>query len=575
VSGRSYRLAVLGAVVLAAAPARADRKAEPDRPQTVAAKLVEKSKLPTPKSIAPYRDAMVAFAYELPDAGGRARVCHWAIRDGVVQDIGQRKVGTRHRMQLRPLERIGGLEDVARSDTLDLPADAPAYVQVDQKLKLPAPADGDYGNGLTHRMRALHALRGQLGLVAWGDSRTDCGVDASAFFGGDTAVPRAYNLSIASSGVMTLAWLADHYLPPLPRLRWVVVGFAPRMLSRTWGGCHEFRGGDGPAWSQDVKTGFERWRRAPAVPLTLQQVEADRSLRWSSRPWGGQKVSRKAFSMDEARRLLEREPPRPRWEFDALAWLHLKRILRDLDGRGVNVLLFTPPTHPIYGPTPVTSEDLISNEGAGETLDRLRDLQKELGHLFVLDINRRARHDYPAELFRDNDHLNAAGREKLSEFLEAKRRECKPRPSRRPSEVDPAVELNITRTTQGLTWARARLGERVYVDRKYALRTLPDRLKGAQMLRTRNDDKHAAEDETLVAFHVDRRVRVWLAVPGDGDPLPGWAAEWEIEREGLATDRAKYLLLWRDVPSGRVEIAGPGRESDGNYFVLVRPLKGR
>ncbi len=570
-------IVILAAVLCVAGGAGADARdaRQGDRPRDVTATLAARSEQPTLKDIAPYRDALVVYEYQ--DSGGnRLRVAHWAIRDGVVQGIAGRKIGREYSMKLRPLKAFRSLDALKRSDTLEEDFDATIYFQVDQQVTLPKLSRGEYGHGLTPRMRTLHALRGQIELLAWGDSRTDQGIDVSLMMGqdGNATVPRAYNLAVTSSGVKTFAWLVDHYVPHLPKLKWMIVGLAPRMVSCSWEGSQLRRITNSPAWREDLKTGFADWRKPTGGVITLRQLRQSKPLQWDDYLWGGHKGKKGRMSMKQARRQVKHKEHNPRWRLDVIAWLRLKKALTSLDRRGIHVLVFTPPTHPAFGESKVISEDGISREGHREFVDRLGSLQKTLGRLHVIDTNRGGKHNSPAEVFADLDHLNPTGRDRLSRFLESRRRKLKARRSApAPAEPDLDGQVEITRTTGGLEWSKLAKGAKMYVDRDYKVRGACEDLRGAPMLRTRNDDKTAPADKTLVEFHLDRPSRVWLGVRNDPDSLPDWLADWNLSDETLSTDQGEFVLVWRNVPKGTVRLPGLGRSSRNNYVVLVRPLR--
>jgi hypothetical protein len=96
-------------------------------------RLAASSILPTPAQIAPYREALVLYEYEVQRkkreklGGERVRVAHWAILDGVVQPV---PVGGQQvKLAIERWEHHPRLESAYLSDTLD-PADVPIYVDV-------------------------------------------------------------------------------------------------------------------------------------------------------------------------------------------------------------------------------------------------------------------------------------------------------------------------------------------------------------------------------------------------------------------------------------------------------------
>jgi hypothetical protein len=101
----------------------------------MAARLLASSALPTPEQIAPYREALVVNEYEVPDGrraklgAERVRVAHWAVLDGRVQPVpgaDERPVS----LEIEPWERHPLLESTYLSNTLDISAEIPLYLDV-------------------------------------------------------------------------------------------------------------------------------------------------------------------------------------------------------------------------------------------------------------------------------------------------------------------------------------------------------------------------------------------------------------------------------------------------------------
>jgi hypothetical protein len=570
----SLVLVALGSAGALPAPASAAK----DSPKTVSAVLRAKSEMPTLKGIAPYRDALVVHEYALEDGGQTLHVAHWAIVDALPQPSAKRKIGETYKMTLRPVDQYPAAKGVKTSNTLDN-FDAAVWVQTDQSLKLRKLSADEYGRGLTDRMRTLHALRGQLKLLVWGDSRTDQGLDAGAFFANgeqadqDTTIPRAYNLAVQSSGLDTLEWLIDHYVPHLPELEWMVVGLDARMVAESWTGRELAKIKNSPAWRNDLKSDFAAWRNPSAVELTLAQIRSrKKTFRWDAYCWGGYDDKKGRLTMKAARRQIRHKDRNPHWALDVADWLQWKRILEKLHHRKINVLVFTPPTHPAFSDARIYSEDGISQKGYREFVGRLQRLRKQFPRLFVLDVNRGARHGLPAKYFADLDHLNHDGRDVLSRKIEVFRRKCKPRRAskRNRSRLDADGKLAPKSTPEGCEWGRLAKGAKIYTDRRYTLKAVPDELAGGLLLRTRNDDKTVSADEQRMTLRFDGPARVWLAF-SEKDDLPQWAVQWNLSSHRLATDNGEYILIRRDTRRGWGKLNGPATRH-ANYFVIARPI---
>lgn len=82
----------------------------------VEARVLESAPIPTPKSILPYRRALIVNEYEIVQVTEGAYeetkilVAHWVIRDGQVLSTAEREKGTLHRMTLEAYDTHSELE---------------------------------------------------------------------------------------------------------------------------------------------------------------------------------------------------------------------------------------------------------------------------------------------------------------------------------------------------------------------------------------------------------------------------------------------------------------------------------
>ncbi len=116
--------ALCGAGLLWAEPAvptsRVEGVATP-QPVSVTGKLLRKSRIPNLESIAPYKEALVVFAYEVTESsdtslkGKQLPIAHWAIYERVTQPVTQQAIGTTVSLRLRALSEFPGLADWKRS----------------------------------------------------------------------------------------------------------------------------------------------------------------------------------------------------------------------------------------------------------------------------------------------------------------------------------------------------------------------------------------------------------------------------------------------------------------------------
>ena len=136
-------------------------------------------------------------------------------------------------------------------------------------------------------------------------------------------------------------------------------------------------------------------------------------------------------------------------------------------------------------------------------------------------------------------------------------------------------QLSIQRVSSDRKYELGIAGLRVepYIDRKYTIRRLPDRLIAAQMVRTSMDDDYVTTDDHL-RLELPETTEVIVAVDAHGEQRAGWMKQWSLCDETLAVDNIEYRLYRRIVPAGSLTLGGNDRRRTGarsNYFVLLLP----
>ena len=94
-------------------------------------------------------------------------------------------------------------------------------------------------------------------------------------------------------------------------------------------------------------------------------------------------------------------------------------MIEALGGRGIRMLLYLSPVHPIIRELRVVDDDRTTKEGYQELVRRLKELEQKHPNLVFVDLLQGGEHDLGPELFGDLDHLNEAGATKLTRTLEA------------------------------------------------------------------------------------------------------------------------------------------------------------
>ncbi len=102
------------------------REERPAVPKLViSGRLAAKSKIPTESEIAPYRQALAVYEYDVEAvheggaSGDRLRVAHWVMLDGERQPIAGAAVGSSARLELEPFDANPQLESLYVSSTLE------------------------------------------------------------------------------------------------------------------------------------------------------------------------------------------------------------------------------------------------------------------------------------------------------------------------------------------------------------------------------------------------------------------------------------------------------------------------
>ena len=89
-----------------------------------------------------------------------------------------------------------------------------------------------------------------------------------------------------------------------------------------------------------------------------------------------------------------------------------------LKEKGIRVLLYLSPIHPIIRESSVVDDDGTTREGYQELVRRLEKLEGQYSNLAFVDLLQGGNHDFGMEMFRDLDHLNETGATKLTQGLE-------------------------------------------------------------------------------------------------------------------------------------------------------------
>ena len=388
-------------------------------------KLLAKSKIPTLSDIAPYREALVFYEYSVRKRlegefeGKKLRVAHWAIYDNQPQAIGKVKIGSSHTLDLYPYQQFGEFESLYTSDTLVLDADIPLYHDVGQKILEDRTVEEryDYDSIFSEKMPIFWRIKDQLKLVVLGDSRGAAGIRAKMFYGEENLkTPVAYNLAISGGPLEFQQIVVDKYLLKMPSLEWVVYQMSPRAVNRYFEHSADRQLLKSRGFAYDRKHTETLWQRSDrnGNKKTAAEIAAIPyvSEYWNERPWGW-KFKAEVWHNPKAK------DSEQKWEISEKRWKRLISMIAALNERDVKMLLYLSPFHPIMRGQPVVDDDGTTQKGYQELVDRLKRLETQFPNFVFVDLLQGGNHDFPPEMFKDLDHLNALGASKLTQQLEA------------------------------------------------------------------------------------------------------------------------------------------------------------
>ncbi|WP_176956155.1 choice-of-anchor D domain-containing protein [Catalinimonas alkaloidigena] len=137
-------------------------------------------------------------------------------------------------------------------------------------------------------------------------------------------------------------------------------------------------------------------------------------------------------------------------------------------------------------------------------------------------------------------------------------------------------------STSSLKYEEAVLnvGVQHYTDRdRHAVTSLPEALKGAEFVKTANDDKNSS-DAALISFTLTAKATVYVAYDPRGWRLPAWLNNWEKVTERLGTTDPSinaFDLYKQTFPAGTVTLGGnlasPAQGARTNYLVAAIPAE--
>ena len=124
---------------------------------------------------------------------------------------------------------------------------------------------------------------------------------------------------------------------------------------------------------------------------------------------------------------------------------------------------------------------------------------------------------------------------------------------------------------------KAAVGEKVYYDRDYRFREVPDVLNGATYFLFSNSAMQATND-SYVHFRLFEPATLYVAIDAQAGRLPGWMdMGWLPIEETVSTDDIPMKLYKKEFGIGEVSLGGnwmpPSEGVRSHYLLFVVPRK--
>ncbi len=396
----------------------------PGKPKAVHVDLVVEvvrvaaSKTLTPEEVRPYDESLAWHEYQVKRViSGELkdkviRVAHWTVLHGKAVPLST-KTGEVSTMKVSPWSEVEGIREVNARNDLDIVSEEPPrFLDLSQPLPakvILADARCDYGGSLNDQMLLYWKLRGQIKLVAMGNSHATKGICPAEFYGKDNEIaPIAFNMAPPAAGVELQCLVIKDYVLPLPKIEWVVWVASPRIFNEKRDEqrkYHEFVESRGRKY--DLGNADKLWP-APASPLMTikgleEQLEPLNVDLWG---WDGRRKSLLDENEKIATKQIFKEIEKPDFVFSEARWKLFTDTVRALNAKGVRVMLVTLPLHPVLRDSLAADPDGTTHEGMADVCRRLAALHEELPLTWYHDFNEGEHHDFKHADFYDADHVN-------------------------------------------------------------------------------------------------------------------------------------------------------------------------
>ncbi|MHC4156111.1 MAG: PepSY domain-containing protein [Planctomycetota bacterium] len=274
--------------------------------------------------------------------------------------------------------------------------------------------DDDLPGDFRDVRRTFLQLRGQLKVVALGDSRVEKGVDPKYFLGEENQkYPIAFSFGSCAKGVAMVQLLCEDYFVHGPKMEWVVYGASTRAFNRYYrSGDNEDNVKESSVYREDKARWATLSVSSELVPFSDVDTDGDS-------PWGfdGEDGVDDDLEDEDDREDAIDDLRGGRYKFDLKRLEMFESMIQALAKHNIRLLTFTPLIHPVSIGQPCTDDDGTTREAYDEFVAKMNALDKKYPNFHFLDVNKKGEHGFEHECFNDLDHLNTRGAKKLSLML--------------------------------------------------------------------------------------------------------------------------------------------------------------
>ena len=401
----------------------------PNAELVVELKRVKNAKPMTADEAKPYDEALVYQQYEvvkvvkgkLSKKVKQLIVGQWCVvaEEDRAVDTGLNAVTT---LPLEPKDAYPGIREVKSTRPEDADPGLQEFIEAYRgESKVPKSMRMDYGGIFSRHMKAYWELRPQLKCVIIGNSHTGVGVEPGKLMQPENGqVPCVVSLAAPGSHMPFQCLLTREYALDLPKLEWVVWGVSTRSFNkeRTLN-----RRMDAFMASAGRKYDELHWKELWPVPASAPQTMADLTKKgfdgralWEY--WSEKKE--RSFPVpidDKTRQFLLKEMGKENSVWWEEAWTEFDGLVKQLTAKGVKVMLFTPPVHPVSKESVAVDADQTSHADLKILIEKLSKLDADNDKVWFHDVNNGGNHDFAHEDFFDIDHLWPSGSDKLTKRL--------------------------------------------------------------------------------------------------------------------------------------------------------------